>query len=160
MEATPAFDRKETLLVSPALVTLVEGRPTIQVTNPHNHTHTLDSCVAVANVEVMTLQHAEITKPVPHARVLLMNKHPGKCEHILNQLFHEQTETDAKRWYPTPETCDDPTKMNKIERSIYDEITTLRGKKQLNPTKADAQRKLFRNSTGMNHHSMRMRKPE
>ena len=120
VEATPGFDRKEALLVSPALVTLVEGTMTMKVTNPHNHTYTLDSCVAVASFNVMTPHQAAKTKAVPHAQLLLMNHHAEECEHSLNHLFHEQKENDAKRWYAKPETCDDPTKLNKTERRIYD----------------------------------------
>ena len=70
-----------------------------------------------------------------------MNNHPEESEHIPNQLFLEKTETDSKRWYATPEACDDPTKLNNIERRIYDKTITLRDKEHLNSTKTDAQRK-------------------
>ena len=55
-KTTRAFDRKQ------ALVTLVEGIATIQVTNPHNLIYTLDSCVALANFKVMTPNQAANTK--------------------------------------------------------------------------------------------------
>ena len=79
----------------------------IHVTNPHKHTYTLDSSLAVANFKGMTLQQAANTKPVPHAQVLLLNTHPKKCEHTLSQLLDNQTETDVKRWYPASKTSDD-----------------------------------------------------
>ena len=82
----------------------------------------------------MTLEQAANTKPVPQAHVLLLKNHPGECEHILDQLFHEQTENYGKRWYPALETCDDPTELNKIGRRIYDEIIILRDKEQLKQT--------------------------
>ena len=41
VEGSPGFMRKTCLLVSPALVDLDEGKTTIQVTNPNNHTYTL-----------------------------------------------------------------------------------------------------------------------
>ena len=42
-EATSLFERQDALLNSPALVTLIEGKTVIQITNPHNNTYTLDS---------------------------------------------------------------------------------------------------------------------
>ena len=143
VETILEFDRNEALLVSPEAVTLVDGRTKIQVSKPYNHTCTLHISVAVANFKAMAPHQAVNTKPLPRAQVLLVNNPPGECEHILNQMFHDKNETDAKRWYPTPETCDDPTLLNKAERSIYDEIITLRGKEHLNPTENDAQRKKF-----------------
>ena len=113
------------------------------VTDTHNHTYTIDTWVAVTNFNVMTPQQAANTKPVPEAHVLLMNDHPEEYEHILSQLFHEQTKNDGKQKYPTPETCEDPSKLNEIEKRIYDEIITLGGKEQLklNPTKTIEKRR-------------------
>ena len=91
----------------------------------------------------MAPHQAANTKPVPNVQVLLMNNHPKKSEHILHQLFHEQTETGAKRLYPTPDTSYEPKIPNKIERRIYDKIITLRGEEQLNRTITEAQRKEF-----------------
>ena len=141
--ATPVPCRKKALLVSAALVTLIRGRKMIQVTNHHNHTYTLDNCVAVANFMVITRHQAGNAKPVPHAQVLLLNNYPKECEHILNELLHEQTETNAKSCYPTLETCVDPTKLNNIERRIYNEFINPRGKENLIPAKTGAQKTLF-----------------
>ena len=44
---------------------------------------------------------------------------------------------------PYPGTCDDPEKLNKIERRIYDEIIQLREAEKLNPTCDDEQRQAF-----------------
>ena len=95
VKAPPAFERRDALLVSTALVTLTEGKTKLQINKPHSHTYALDSCEDVANFKVMKPQQAANTKPVPHALVLLMNNHPEECEHILSQLFQEQTENDG-----------------------------------------------------------------
>ena len=58
-------------------------------------------------------------------------------------MLNKQTVTDGKRWYLSQEMCDYPTKVNKIERRIYDDIITLRGTEHLSPTKTDARRKKF-----------------
>ena len=56
VEATPAFEKRDALLVSPALVTLTQWKTMLQITNPHNDTYTLDRFNAVANFKVMTRQ--------------------------------------------------------------------------------------------------------
>ena len=114
---------------------MTEGKTMIELTNPHNHSYTLHKYVAEANFKVMTQYQAANAELVPHAQVLLINNHPEECKHILSQLLHQETETVAKRWHPTPETCEDPRKLSKIERRIYDEIITIRCKEQLNPRK-------------------------
>ena len=40
--AKPAFERRDGLPVSPALVFLTEGKRMLQNTNPHGHTYALD----------------------------------------------------------------------------------------------------------------------
>ena len=62
----------------------------------------------------MTRQQPSNTIPVPHAYVLLINKHSEECKHIISQLFHEITANVVKRWDPAPETSDDLTKLNTI----------------------------------------------
>ena len=42
-----------------------------------------------------------------------------------------------------PDTCDNPGKLNKIERRIYDEIIQLREAEKLDPTCDDEQRRTF-----------------
>ena len=82
LEATPSFKRQDPLLVSSVLVIMTEGKTMLQITNPHNHTYTLDSSVAVANFKVMAPQQAANTNKVAHAHVLLMNNHPEECDYI------------------------------------------------------------------------------
>ena len=47
------------------------------------------------------------------------------------------------KWYPTPETCSEPDKLNAIERRIYDEILALRELEKLDPSQSDEQRMNF-----------------
>ena len=76
-------------------------------------------------------------------QLTLITKYPDEANNVLNQLFQEPgTETNC-RWYPTPETCDDPSKLNRIERRFYDEIIELREEEKLDPTADDQQRKEF-----------------
>ena len=42
-------------------------------------------------------------------------------------------ERDIGTTHPTPETCDDPSKLTRIEKRTYDEITKLRGEEKIRP---------------------------
>ena len=55
-------------------------------------------------------------------QLTLITKYPEEAHQILNQLFQDPATKSARRWYPTPEMCDDPSTLNKIQRRIYDKI--------------------------------------
>ena len=76
-------------------------------------------------------------------QLTLITKFPDEATKVINQLFQEPDASKDKRWYPTPETCDEPEKLNKIERRIYDEIIQLREAEKLDPTRDDDQRRTF-----------------
>ena len=65
VEGSPGFMRKTCLLVSPALVDLDEGKTTIQVTNPNNHTFTLDANTTLAHFRIPTPHQAANITPMP-----------------------------------------------------------------------------------------------
>ena len=80
---------------------------------------------------------------MPPIHINLLQRFPDDAEAVVYQLFREQTEFISRKWYPTPETCDDPTKLNKLERRIYDEIIELRRIESLDPTKNAEMREKF-----------------
>ena len=73
----------------------------------------------------------------------LISQYPDEAEAVLNQIFQDPTAKSDRRWYPTPETCDDPSKLNKIEKRIYEEIVKLREQEKLDPTTNEEQRHEF-----------------
>ena len=142
VEGSPAFMRKTCLLVSPALVDLDEGTTTIQVTNPNNHTFTLDAHTTLAHFRIPTPHQAANITPMPVEHLNLITKYPDEAEAVINQLF-VNPDLKSTKWYPTPETCSDPNKLNAIERRIYDEILALRELEKLDPSQSDEQRMNF-----------------
>ena len=96
VEATPAFERRDALLAPPALVTLTDGRTMLEITYPHSHTYTLDSCVVVANFKVMTTQQTANTKPVPH-----FTAHEQPHRGVRTHPEPVVPRTDGKRWRTT-----------------------------------------------------------
>ena len=139
---SPAFMRKTCLLVSPALVDLDEGKTTIQVTNPNNHTFTLDANTTLAHFRIPTLHQAANITPMPVEHLNLITKYPDEAEAVINQLF-VNPDMKPTKWYPTPETCSEPDKLNAIERRTYYEILALRELEKLDPSQSDEQRMNF-----------------
>ena len=143
VEGSPAFMRKTCLLVSPALVDLDEGKTTIQVTNPNNHKFTLDANTTLAHFRIPTPHQAANITPMPVEHLNLITKYPDEAEAVINQLF-VNPEMKSTKWYPTPETCSDPNKLNaNSTRRIYDEILALRELEKLDTSQSDEQRMNF-----------------
>ena len=143
VEEAPAFARKSELLVSPAVVELSDGKTAVQVTNPLDHVYTVNYGTVIANFKIPTPNQAKNITPITKEQLTVITKHPTEADAVINQLFQEPDVDRDKKWYPTPESCDDPTKLNAIERRIYDEIVKLRKQEQLDPTVDDEQRKTF-----------------
>ena len=91
----------------------------------------------------MTPKQANNLQPVTNHQLNLITKYPDEATAVLNHIFQDPNEKTDRRWYPTPETCDDSLKLNKIERRIYDEIVKLRTDEKLDPTSSEEQRQEF-----------------
>ena len=143
METFPAFERKTQLKVSPALTQIADMKSHVQLTNLTSHTITLNPNTTVATFRIKTPNQAKNLQPMSNEQLTLITKYPDEANNVLNQLFQEPGTETNRRWYPTPETCDDPSKLNRIERRIYDEIIKLREEEKLDPTADDQHRKEF-----------------
>ena len=143
VEAFPAFERKTELLVSPSMSKINDQQSHVQITNYLDHTITIPQHTTVAVFRILTPNQAKNVQPMTNEQLTLISKFPDEANNVINQLFQEPDANKDKRWYPTPDTCDDPDKLNKIERRIYDEIIQLREAEKLDPTRDDDQRRAF-----------------
>ena len=143
VEAFPAFERKTELLVSPSMSEINDQQTHVQITNYLDHSITIPQNTTVAVFRILTPNQAKNVQPMTSEQLTLITKFPDEATNVINQLFQEPDASKDKRWYPTPETCDDPEKLNKIERRIYDEIIQLREAEKLDPTRDDDQRRTF-----------------
>ena len=143
VEAFPAFERKTELLVSPSMSEINDQQTHVQITNYLDHSITIPQNTTVAVFRILTPNQAKNVQPMTSEQLTLITKFPVEATNVMNQLFQEPDASKDKRWYPTPETCDDPKKLNKIERRIYDEIIQLREAEKLDPTRDDDQRRTF-----------------
>ena len=77
-------------------------------------------------------------------QITIAFSYPVETTNVINQLFQSpEAPTTNKRWYPTPETCEDLALLNNIGRRIYDEILKLRELEKLDPKVDDDQRRAF-----------------
>ena len=127
--------RKTCLLVSPAVVALDDGKTIFQVTNPNEHVYTLDANTNLANFRIPTPHQSSNITPMPVEHLKLITDHPDDAAAVTNQLFVNPEMTSTKR-YPTPETCSEPDKLNKIQRRFFDEIVALRELEKLDPVRS------------------------
>ena len=142
VEGTPAFMRKTCLLVSPAVVDLDDGKTMIQVTNPNEHMYTLEANTNLANFRIPTPHQAANITPMPVEHLKLITDHPDDATAVINQLFVNPVMKSTK-WYPTPESCSEPDKLNKIERRNFDEILALGELEKLDPARSHEERVKF-----------------
>ena len=143
IEAFPAFERKTELLVSPSMSEIKDQQTHVQITNHMDHAVTIPQNSTIAVFRILTPNQARNIQPMTNEQLTLITKFPDEAANVINQLFQDPSATNDKRWYPTPETCDNPDKLNKIERRIYDELIKLREAEKLNPTCDDEQRQAF-----------------
>ena len=91
----------------------------------------------------MTPKQANNAQPMTSHQFALISQYPDDAETAVNQIYQDPATKSERRWYPTPETCDDPTNLNKIEKRIYDEIIKVRAEEKLGPSANEDQRKQF-----------------
>ena len=114
VEGLPAFERHSHLLVSLALSDTQEGRTHVQITKPLDYQITINVGTAVASFKIMTPKSADNLQPMTGHQLNVISLYPDNAEAVLSQIFQEPTVKSGRRWYPTPEACDDPSKLNKI----------------------------------------------
>ena len=140
--ATPSFARIPHLNVTPALSQLHDGRTTIHVTKSYTHTFIISQGTIVIMFDIITPEQTSHVHPMSLEQLALVSTYPDEATNFINQLFQSPEEPKLeKRWYPTPETCEDPIHLNDIERRIYDELLKLCELEKLDPKVDDDQRR-------------------
>ena len=138
VEAFPAFERKKELLVSPSISEIREQQRHVQVTNHLDHAITIPENKTIAVFKILMPNQARNIQPMTRKQLPLISKVPDEADNVINELFQDPEATTDKQWYPTPETCDNPDKLNKM-----DEIIQLRETENIYPTCDDEQRQTF-----------------
>ena len=114
IEAFPAFERKTELLVSTSMSEIKDQQTHVQITNHMDHAVTIPQNSTIAVFRILTPNQARNIQPMTNEQLALITKFPDEAANVINQLFQDPSATNDKRWYPTPETCDDPDKLKDV----------------------------------------------
>ena len=142
-EVTPTIIRKKALLVIPAIIKLEKEYMQLQITNPHDHTYTINTGAILVNFLFLTQNQEKYIKLIAPEHLNLLTQHAADATAVINQLFQDEPTTTTQKRYPKPETCHDPQTLNTLERRIYDAIVNLRQQEKLDPKTSDGQRYTF-----------------
>ena len=125
VEEHPAFQRKLSMFINPTMTTVNGGIAHVQITNSAQQDYTIRKGTVIASFKILTPNQARYVKKMPPAHINMLQRFPEDSEAVVNQLFRDQNRSLSRKWYPTPETCNDRSKLNPLKRRIYDEIIDL-----------------------------------
>ena len=125
------------------MVQLEKGYATPHVNNPHDHIYKVNAGAILANFTVLTHHQTKHVKPKAPELFSILAQHPGDATALKNQLFQDEATTTKRRWYPKPQTCQDPQTLNPLERRIYDAIVNIWQQAKMEPTISNDQRQTF-----------------
>ena len=121
------------------------GLTTFAAINVQPYKITIPAITIVAMFKLLTLEQAKYLVPLEPA--LLQSE---ELQNNLENLIEIKNKTNAskpqhpeKLWFPTPETCKDPSRLNKIERRIYDLLCDFKLKQELDPKLSEQERLEF-----------------
>ena len=143
VEATPSVTRKVALLVTPAIAKPGNNKTVIHITNPNDHTYTINPGSVLANFTVLKPYQARNLKTMPLQQLSPGVQLPEEAHQVIGQLFHEPTFHKDTRRYTTRDTWTDSETLNQLARRIYEEMVRLRAQEKLDPATSDQQRQKF-----------------
>ena len=123
--------------------------------NPTEHLITIPRNTLVAQFKILTPKETEYVTPVtPELISLAKMRNPDNFMSELNQLIIDSTfEHDrqpprpppnySKFWFPTPESCDDPSKLSGVHLEIYNQLQDLLKLDASDPKSNDEDRAKF-----------------
>ena len=113
LECMPAFERKSYLLVFQALNATHEGRTYVQLINPLDNERKDQFEDGSSVTQNSTPNKANNLKPLSNQQLSPTSK-DRDAEAVLDQNFQDPATKSERRWYPTPETCDDRRNQTKL----------------------------------------------
>ena len=132
-----------------------EGNLYLSALNLQTNEITIPRNSDIALFEFLSPQQAEALIPLePQLLTLAKFKNPDDFEKEINQLIIDEEfnadsqpprpKPDYKRfWFPTPETCKNPTALKGVEKRIYNELEKLRQLDSIDPHINDEHRNQF-----------------
>ena len=146
VEPKVSFEEKTGLCITSCLSrTDSQGNLYLSALNLQTKDITIPRNSDVAYFKLLSPQQAETLTPIdPQLLTMAKFKNPDEFEHEINQLIiYEEFNGDSKPprpksgykkfWFPTPETCKNPTALKGVEKKIYNELQKLKELASIDP---------------------------
>ena len=147
VEFSPFARTTRSLAVTSALSSIDKiGKTVIGMVNIGTRPVTIPADTRVATLEILTPEQARYLAPIDPAVADKVSKIPdlevSKVE--FNQLIcNKAVAEEGLHWFPTPETCKDPSKLEGPMLRIYNELTAFKKAEKLDPKLSPAMRAEF-----------------
>ena len=143
VEPSIKFEAKTGLCITSSLSRIDENRlTTIAAINVQPYMITIPAKTIVATFKLLTPEYIVPLEPALLQSEELQNNLQNLIE-IKNKTNASKPQHPQKLWFPTPETCKDPSRLNKIERRIYDSLCDFKLKQELDPKRSEQERLEF-----------------
>ena len=124
---------------------------------------TINPKTAVGKFKILSTQQIEFLTPIDPKVLAVVNEksntrdeavrvlsaiygmshkiHRQKRKNVVGSInLLEEPEGTREFWFATPETCDDPSRLSKIERKMYDQLVEFKKLEQRNPQTSEEDR--------------------
>ena len=158
VESISRFEKKTGLCVLTSL-SCVQNNNTLQlsVINATDHPITILSSSPVATFQILTAEQAEQLQPIDPQLIALAKMRNKDNPEEFNMLIRDDTFTGEQQpprpppnyqnlWFPTPETCSNPSDLSPVQQQIYQKLTELQRLEKMDPANKDEDREVFLNS--------------
>lgn len=163
IEPLESFEKRTEVCVTTSLSKATEkGEFPVGILNLSPNICTIPARTSVGKIKFLTAQQVEFLTPI-NPQIL----------HVIRKTAHDKSESDAmicelynlspdsryrnpakslntiqqstqsEFWFPTPESCKDPTKLTEVPRAIYNELIKFRELEKLNPKNSIEERRTF-----------------
>ena len=143
IDPNPRFERKTGLCMTSSLSKITHNQTPLAFLNCTTNIITLPKDTTVGNFTILTPKQSQYLQPVDPA--ILSTISPLS----LNELIHADENSpifgESDFWFPTPETCSDPSSFTGLHRKIYRALVSLKTAEKLDPTLDATQRQAFLN---------------
>ena len=150
------FLKKKQIAITSSLSTVGKNNTLyICAINITEHPITINSRTEVGRFSILSTEQADqLIQIDPQLITLAKSRNKDDYFAELNQLIQDFTRHKpgktrrpppeySKLWFPTPETCEDPSNLPLLEQEIYDQILSFQKLEQVDPRSNEEDRKFF-----------------
>ena len=138
VEPISDYEHRTGLCISFSLNTIHANGTLILVLDLNPHMVTIPKDTNVAKFSLLSCSEMKFMKPVPTSLLSLPENELNKA---ISSLFSEPCSSShtlaEPTWFPTPETCEDPSRLNPLEKKIYDQLLDFKRLESARPADND-----------------------